>query len=91
MTVSSDRKGFVTQTGERYAPFGANYFRPNTGWAPQVWKRFDEAATRRDFAPKLNTVEDAMDSMSKAVADAGYKLRKNAVYAGRNALPKARR
>ncbi len=50
MTVSSDRKGFVTQTGERYAPFGANYFRPNTGWAPQVWKRFDEAATRRDFA-----------------------------------------
>src|SRR5947209_8973753 len=29
------------------------------------------------FAPKLNSVEDAMDSMSKAVADAGYKLGKD--------------
>src|SRR6267142_1355093 len=28
------------------------------------------------FAPKLNSVEDAMDSMSKAVADAGYKAGK---------------
>lgn len=31
-------------------PFGVNYFRPGTGWAPQVWKQFDPEATRRDFA-----------------------------------------
>ena len=33
------------------------------------------------FAPKLNSVEDAMDSMSKAVADAGYKLGKDIFFA----------
>jgi enolase len=33
------------------------------------------------FAPKLNSVEDAMDSMSKAVADAGYKLGRDIFFA----------
>src|SRR5580765_511218 len=33
------------------------------------------------FAPKLDSVEDAMDSMSKAVADAGYKLGKQIYFA----------
>src|SRR5215210_3690543 len=33
------------------------------------------------FAPKLKNVEDAMDSMSKAVADAGYKLGKDIFFA----------
>jgi hypothetical protein len=26
------------------------YYRPGTGWAPQVWKQFDAEATRKDFA-----------------------------------------
>src|SRR5512147_1053468 len=33
------------------------------------------------FAPKLKSVEDALDSMSKAVADAGYKLGKQIFFA----------
>jgi enolase len=33
------------------------------------------------FAPKLESVEDALDSMSKAVADAGYKLGKDIYFA----------
>ncbi len=33
------------------------------------------------FAPKLDSVEDALDSMSKAVADAGYKLGKDIFFA----------
>jgi len=33
------------------------------------------------FAPKLDSVEDALDSMSKAVADAGYKLGKEIYFA----------
>ncbi len=33
------------------------------------------------FAPKLNSVEDALDSMSKAVANAGYKLGKQIFFA----------
>lgn len=41
---------FVTDAGKPYVPFGVNYYRPGTGWAPQVWRQFDEDATRRDFA-----------------------------------------
>ena len=33
------------------------------------------------FAPKLNSVEDALDSMTKAVSDAGYKLGKDIFFA----------
>jgi enolase len=33
------------------------------------------------FAPKLDSVEDTLDSMSKAVADAGYKLGKQIFFA----------
>jgi hypothetical protein len=48
--VSPDGRGFVTSEGRPFVPFGVNYFRPGTGWAPQVWKQFDPEATRRDFA-----------------------------------------
>ncbi|MHB9132745.1 MAG: cellulase family glycosylhydrolase [Armatimonadota bacterium] len=41
---------FVTGDGTPFVPFGVNYFRPNTGWAPQVWQQFDAVATRDDFA-----------------------------------------
>jgi len=47
--VSSDGRGFETPHGRPFAPFGVNYFRPGTGWAPQVWKQFDPEAVRRDF------------------------------------------
>ncbi len=30
-------------------PFGVSYYRPGTGWAPQLWKKFDADATRGDF------------------------------------------
>jgi hypothetical protein len=48
--VSLDHRTFVTASGRTFAPVGLTYFRANTGWAPQVWKRFDAEATRRDFA-----------------------------------------
>jgi hypothetical protein len=41
--------GFQTETGRPFVPFGVTYYRPVTGWAPQVWKQFDAAATQRDF------------------------------------------
>jgi hypothetical protein len=47
--VSSDGRGFETADGRPFAPVGVNYFRPGTGWAPQVWKQFDAEATARDF------------------------------------------
>ncbi|MBI4603400.1 MAG: cellulase family glycosylhydrolase [Planctomycetes bacterium] len=50
IVVSPDGRSFQTAGAERpFVPFGVNYFRPGTGWAPQVWKRFDPEATRRDF------------------------------------------
>ncbi len=42
--------GFQTEDGKPYVPFGVTYYRPGTGWAPQVWRQFDPAATARDFA-----------------------------------------
>ena len=41
--------GFQTEAGQPFVPFGVTYYRPGTGWAPQVWKQFDAAATERDF------------------------------------------
>jgi aryl-phospho-beta-D-glucosidase BglC (GH1 family) len=48
--VAKDGRGFVTGNRKPFVPFGVSYYRPGTGWAPQVWKKFDAAATRQDFA-----------------------------------------
>lgn len=48
--VDRARRGFVDAAGRPFVPFGVNYYRPGTGWAPQLWKKFDAEATRRDFA-----------------------------------------
>ncbi len=48
--VSRDGRAFVKGEATPFVPCGLTYFRPNTGWAPQVWKQFDAAATRQDFA-----------------------------------------
>ena len=48
--VARDGHSFQTANGAPFVPFGVNYYRPGTGWAPQVWKQFDAQATRRDFA-----------------------------------------
>lgn len=40
--------------------FGVNYYRPNTGWAPQLWEQYDESSVESDFqkihALGLNTI-----------------------------------
>ncbi len=48
--VDGSRHGFVDVAGRPFVPFGVSYYRPGTGWAPQLWKQFDAEATRRDFA-----------------------------------------
>ena len=48
--VASDGRTFETENGQPFVPMGVNYFRPHTGWAPQVWKQFDPETTRQDFA-----------------------------------------
>lgn len=48
--VAKDGRSFVTAKGKPFVPMGVTYYRPGTGWAPQVWKQFDLEATRQDFA-----------------------------------------
>ena len=47
--VARESRRFVTRNGQPFVPFGVNYYRPGTGWAPQLWKQFDAEATRQDF------------------------------------------
>jgi len=48
--IASNGRGFSTETGVPFVPLGVTYYRPGTGWAPQVWQQFDAEATRKDFA-----------------------------------------
>jgi hypothetical protein len=48
--IAKDGHSFETEEGRPFVPFGVNYYRPGTGWAPQIWKQFDAEATRKDFA-----------------------------------------
>jgi hypothetical protein len=48
--VAADGRSFETEGGKPFVPFGASYYRPGQGWAPQLWKKFDADATRKDFA-----------------------------------------
>ncbi len=48
--IAKDGRTFVTENGKPFVPLGVTYYRPGTGWAPQVWKQFDPEATRKDFA-----------------------------------------
>ena len=47
--IDAANKGFVDTAGKRFIPGGLSYYRPDTGWSPQLWKKFDAEATRRDF------------------------------------------
>ncbi len=47
--VAQDGRGFVDAAGKPFVPFGVTYYRPGTGWAPQVWKQWDAEATRKDL------------------------------------------
>jgi len=49
IVIGKDGRTFMTKTGQPFVPFGVNYYRPGTGWAPQLWKKFDAEATRKDF------------------------------------------
>lgn len=48
--VAANGRTFETVQGAPFVPFGVTWFHPGTGWAPQVWKKFDAEVTRKDFA-----------------------------------------
>ncbi|MFI5380080.1 MAG: cellulase family glycosylhydrolase [Tepidisphaerales bacterium] len=49
ISVDREHRTLRTADGSPFIPFGVNYFRPDTGWAPQLWKKFDPEVTRRDL------------------------------------------
>jgi len=71
--VYSDNWNFVNeQTGEIFVPFGANYFDPETGWAPKLWQKFDRDKVQRTLTPGPipgNRTITIMGSISRAVPD----------------------
>jgi len=48
--IARDGRTFRLDNSRPFHPFGVTYYRPGTGWAPQVWKQWDAEATRKDFA-----------------------------------------
>ncbi len=51
VTVTDDNQGFVdSSSGDSYIPFGTNYYDPNVGWPPQVWKQFDQERVKQHFS-----------------------------------------
>jgi endo-1,4-beta-mannosidase len=50
IAVSPDGKSFIEQpAGRAFVPFGVNYYDPNTGWAPKIWRQFDRERVTRHF------------------------------------------
>jgi len=50
VTISPDGQGFVEKSsGRPFTPFGVNYYDPNTGWAPKIWRQFDARRVTRHF------------------------------------------
>ena len=48
--VHSDNWNFVNmESGDIFIPFGANYFDPETGWAPKIWQKFDKNRVQEHF------------------------------------------
>ena len=68
--IAKDGRTFETEAGKPFVPFGVNYYRPGTGWAPQVWKQFDAEATRKDFArmKELGINEEKLNVNGGAIA-----------------------
>lgn len=50
MQIDYGKKCFIDSvSGKPYMPVGVNYFDHETGWAPQIWKQFDESRVREQF------------------------------------------
>lgn len=48
VSVAADGCGFVVD-GMPWAPFGVNYFDPDTGWAPKLWREFRAERVEEHF------------------------------------------
>jgi len=50
IAVTPDGRGFAEARSSRaFVPFGTNYYDPNTGWPPQVWRQFNPEVIASQF------------------------------------------
>jgi endo-1,4-beta-mannosidase len=50
IAVDPNGQSFIEKpSGRPYTPFGVNYYDPNTGWAPKIWRQFDAKRVTRHF------------------------------------------
>ena len=50
VTISPNGQGFVERSsGRSFTPLGVNYYDPNTGWAPKIWRQFDARRVTQHF------------------------------------------
>ena len=50
IVLAADGRSFIErESGQTFIPFGTNYYDPNTGWAPKIWRRFDPEKVQRHF------------------------------------------
>jgi len=49
VTIDGTKKTFIDSNNQPFVPCGVSYYRPDTGWPPQNWKKFDEKLVRQDF------------------------------------------
>lgn len=45
--IAPSGRHFQTAAGRPFVPFGVNYYRPGTGWAPKLWQMFDADLTKQ--------------------------------------------
>ncbi len=50
IVVAPDGQGFVEKdSGRPFIAFGTNYYDPDTGWAPKIWRQFNAQRVRQHF------------------------------------------
>jgi len=50
IAVAPDGRGFAEVKSNRpFVPFGTNYYDPNTGWPPQMWRQFNPEVISSQF------------------------------------------
>ena len=51
IVLAPDGRNFIErESGRTFIPFGTNYYDPNTGWAPKIWRQFDPEKVQRHFS-----------------------------------------
>jgi endo-1,4-beta-mannosidase len=75
--INGEKTGFADgASGKAYVPVGVNYYDHETGWAPQIWKMFDEDRVKRQFEAMK---EQGMNAARFFMASTAFMPKKNKI------------